>query len=493
MTPQALKASLLQRAIQGKLVEQCPEEGTAEALYTQIQTEKTALIKAGKLKKDKPLPEITADEYPFDIPPTWKWVRLGEVVLKPIKRGKSPTYAVKSGTLVFAQKCNTKAGLIDLSLAQYLDEAKLVKYPSEEFMQDGDIVINSTGNGTLGRVGIYHNFDNPQDRPVVPDSHVTVIRVGKRVENKYIYYVLKHLQPYMEKTCDGSTNQTELKAATISNLLIPLPSLAEQKRIVEKIEMLLPLVERYEAAWERLNAFNKRFPADLQKSLLQMAIQGKLVEQRPDEGSAEALYTQIQAEKAALIKAGKLKKDKPLPEITADELPFDIPPTWKWVRLGEIVMHNTGKAQNSSGSVSGVLRKFITTSNLYWNRFDFEKVKEMPFTEKELERCTVRKGDLLVCEGGDYGRAAIWNYDEEVCIQNHIHRLRPYVEMGMKYFYHLFYFYKTTGRLKGQGVAIQGLSTEAMRKIFIPLPPLAEQKRIVERLEQLLALTQQLC
>lgn len=227
-------------------------------------------------------------------------------------------------------------------------------------------------------------------------------------------------------------------------------------------------------------------PQELKSSILQLAIQGKLVEQRPEEGTGEELYQQIQAEKKRLIQESKIKKEKPLPEIAEDEVPFEIPEGWKWAYLGELFLHNTGKAQNSSGSNKGVVRKFITTSNLYWNRFDLSKVKEMPFTEQELERCIAQKGDLLVCEGGDCGRAAIWNYDEKVCIQNHVHRIRPYKEVSIEYFYYLFYLYKFTGRLKGHGVAIQGLSSEAIHKVLCPLPPLAEQKRIVAKIEELL-------
>ena len=169
MTPQELKNSILQLAIQGKLVEQRLEEGTAEELFEQIQKEKQRLIAEKKIKKEKSLPELTDDEKPFDIPESWKWCRLDDIVVKTIKRGKSPTYTAKSNTLVFAQKCNTKAGYIDLSLARCLDETKLSKYPEEEFMINNDIVLNSTGNGTLGRVGIYRNSDNPNRYPVVPD------------------------------------------------------------------------------------------------------------------------------------------------------------------------------------------------------------------------------------------------------------------------------------------------------------------------------------
>ena len=237
---------------------------------------------------------------------------------------------------------------------------------------------------------------------------------------------------------------------------------------------------------DQLVDLHARFTNEMRKSILQYAMQGKLVEQRAEEGTGEELYQQLQVEKAALIKAGKLKKEKSLPEITDDDTPFDIPDSWKWVYVADVFAHNTGKAQNASASSVGTVRKFITTSNLYWDRFDFTKVKEMPFTDQELDRCTVVKGDLLVCEGGDYGRAAVWNYDEEVCIQNHVHRLRPYAEVDIKFFYYLFYLYKNSGRLKGQGIAIQGLSTKAMHVLKFPLPPLSEQRRIVKKLDQIL-------
>ena len=161
-------------------------------------------------------------------------------------------------------------------------------------------------------------------------------------------------------------------------------------------------------------------PEQLKLSILQSAFQGKLTGECVPNETADDLYQQIQSEKQRLISEKKIKKEKPLPEISADEIPFDIPDNWRWCYVGDLFLHNTGKAQNSSGSTNGIIRKFITTSNLYWGEFDFTKVKEMPFTDTELERCTVKKGDLLVCEGGDCGRSAVWDYDEEVCIQNHV-------------------------------------------------------------------------
>ena len=234
----------------------------------------------------------------------------------------------------------------------------------------------------------------------------------------------------------------------------------------------------------------------MKKSLLQYAIQGKLVKQRPEEGTAEELFEQIQEGKHRLIKEKKIKKEKPLPEITDDEKLFDIPESWKWVRVGEIFAHNTGKAMNSSAkkvNKAGAKRKFITTSNLYWNSFDFSSVKEMFFSDDELERCTVRKGDLLMCEGGAYyGRTAIWNYDYDICFQNHIHRLRSYKPVELLFFYHLFYFYKSMNMMKAKGTAMPGLSSQTLHQMVLPLPPLSEQQRIVEKLERLLPLCEQL-
>ena len=382
MTPQELKNSILQLAIQDRLVEQRPEEGTAQELYQQIQAEKQRLIKEGKVKKEKPLPEITEDEKPFEIPESWMWCRLNDIVAKTVKRGKSPTYIAKSNTLVFAQKCNTKAGYIDLSLAQCLDETKLSKYPEEEFMLNNDIVLNSTGNGTLGRVGIYRNSDNPNGRPIVSDSHVTIIRTNIHVDSEFVFYALKYYQPYMEKLGSGSTNQTELSAGVVKALLFPLPPLAEQKRIVAKIEELLPLVDRYEAAWTRLEDFNRHFPEDMKKSILQQAIQGKLVEQRPEEGTAQELYEEICTEKQRLIKAGKIRKEKgTYSEIKDDEILFDIPSTWMWVRFGQVMINRDAERIPLSVSERNKLDKIY---DYYGASGVIDKVDRFLFDKKLL-------------------------------------------------------------------------------------------------------------
>ena len=240
----------------------------------------------------------------------------------------------------------------------------------------------------------------------------------------------------------------------------------------------------------------------LKNSILQMAVQGKLVPQDPNDEPASILLERIRAEKERLIKEKKIKREKnpsvifkgadntPYEKIgdevrsLADEVPFDIPDSWEWVRLGELFQHNTGKALNAANR-TGQLKQYITTSNLYWDRFELDNLKEMHFSESEVEKCTVIKGDLLVCEGGDIGRSAIWPFDYPMCIQNHIHRLRAYVPICTRFFYYLFDLYKHAGWIGGKGIGIQGLSSNAVHVLLFPLPPLAEQYRIVDAVDAL--------
>ena len=168
-----------------------------------------------------------------------------------------------------------------------------------------------------------------------------------------------------------------------------------------------------------------------------------------------------------------------------DEIPFELPPSWSWCRLGVLFAHNTGKALNSSDT-TGTRLTYITTSNLYWDRFELDSLKEMPFTESEIEKCTVRKGDLLVCEGGDIGRSAIWLFDDEIRIQNHIHRLRSYIELSNRFYYYVMYLWKRMERIGGQGIGLQGFSSKALHKLIVPLPPVNEQFSVVEKLDSIL-------
>lgn len=487
MTPQELKNSILQLAIQGKLTKQLLKEGNAkELLYKVSMSDKVD----GRRVKQKSITPIEDSDKHFEIPENWTWIKLGAVCV--IARGGSPRpikeyiTTEKNGVNWIKIGDTEKNGKYISSTAEKIKPSGVEK---SRMVHAGDFLL--TNSMSFGRPYIL-KIDG-----CIHDGWLVISQMNEIFDQDYLYWMLSSNYAYMQ-FCGKVSGAVvkNLNSDKVANSVFPLPPLAEQKRIVCKIEELLPYIERYEQAWCKLEKFNSRFPEDMKKSLLQYAIQGKLVEQHFEEGTAEELFEQIQEEKHRLIKEKKIKKEKPLPEITDDEKPFDIPESWKWVRVGEIFAHNTGKAMNSSAkkvNKTGAKRKFITTSNLYWNSFDFSSVKEMFFSDDELERCTVRKGDLLMCEGGAYyGRTAIWDYDYDICFQNHIHRLRSYKPVELLFFYHLFYFYKSMNMMKAKGTAMPGLSSQTLHQMVLPLPPLSEQKRIVEKLERLLPLCEQL-
>ena len=497
MTAQQLKASILQLAIQGKLVPQNSEDEPASVLLKKIKSEKDALSKAGKLKKDKHESVIVrnedgrylekkdgkttdiTDEIPFDIPGSWEWVRLLSICFSIVDCPHStPHYLVEdTGYWGIDTNCIEKSGLI--SHFRYVDKETYNQRIARLKPQKGDIVFSR--EGTIGLTCIL------PDGNICLGQRVMLFRLSSLMSLGYVKNVLSG-EDFIARLSQENrgTGAKHVNVSDITKALIPLPPLEEQARIVAKIEELLPHVEAYGKAETALSKLNAELPEQLKKSILQWAIQGRLVPQDPTDEPASELLKRIKAEKAALIKSGKLKKEKPLPPISEDEIPFDIPDSWQWVRCGDVFQHNTGKALNSTNR-SGRLLEYITTSNLYWNRFELDKLREMFFTDAEIEKCTARKGDLLVCEGGDYGRAAIWNFDRPICIQNHIHRLRSFAPVSTKFFYYLFLFYKSAGLIGGKGIGIQGLSSNALHALVFPLPPFAEQKRIVEKLETVLS------
>jgi len=489
MTAQQLKNSILQMAVQGKLVEQNPDDEPASVLLERIKAEKQELIKTGKIKKGKPLPEITEDEIPFDIPDSWEWCRLSDIAIKEIKRGKSPVYAEKGSVLVFAQKCNVKLGGINISLAKYLSDSVISKYPQEEYIQDNDIIVNSTGTGTLGRIGIYSNSDNPTNISLVPDSHVTIVRVNREF-SQYIYQILKWYQPILEKCGEGSTKQKELKADRIKELFIPIPPLAEQHRIVAKIEELLPYIEKYGKAEEQLTALNTTFPEALKKSILQEAVQGKLVPQNPDDEPASVLLERIRAEKQALIKTGKIKKEKPLPEITEDEIPFDIPDSWEWCRLGNILLKLTdGTHSTPKYTESGI--PFISVKDVSSGNLDFSNCKHI--SEKEhfelYERCNPEYGDILLTKVGTTGIPVIVDTTEQFSLFVSVALLKFNQELLYnKYLIHMINspLVQKQATENTKGVGNKNWVMRDIANTLIVIPPIEEQHRIVAKIEELM-------
>ena len=482
MTPQELKSSILQLAIQGKLVEQRPEEGTGEELYQQIQAEKKRLIQEDKIKKEKPLPEIAEDEVPFEIPESWKWVRVAQVVtLNPkndlddhLDTAFIPMPCVSDGfrnSHTFEVK---KWGEIKKGFTHFADGDIGVAKITPCFQNRKSVVFQGLPNGYGA---------GTTELSIVRVINTTILREYLLWFFKSEYFIVNGV-----KSFTGTAGQQRIHKDYLATCLFPLPPLAEQKRIVAKIEELLLYIDRYEQAWNKLEAFNKRFPGDMQKSLLQMAIQGKLVEQRPEEGTGEELYQQIQAEKKRLIAEGKIKREKPLPEITEDEIPFEIPEGWKWCRLPSVADMCLGKMLDKQKN-QGILAPYLRNVNVRWGDFELDDLLEMRFEDVLDDRFLIQKNDLVMCEGGEPGRCAVWKDETPIHFQKALHRIRFAKFLSPNYFYYVFSLYANNGIFNKlfTGTTIKHLTGQSLDRIIVPLPPIAEQKRIVERLEETLA------
>ena len=476
MTPQELKNSILQLAIQGRLVEQRPEEGTAEELYRQIQREKAALVKAGKIKKEKPLPEITEEEVPFEIPEGWKWVRLGDC----------STYA-QSKEKIASTDITDLMWSLDLEDIEKETGNIINRCSAGSRKITGDKVVFHKGQILYSKLRPYLKkiLIAPDDGICTPE--LVPFNVYGGILPEYVATVLR--APHVDFLINSVTYGVKMPRVgteTMVNLLVPLPPLAEQKRIVAKIEELLPYIDRYEKAWSRLEDFNKRFPTDMQKSILQLAIQGKLVPQRPEEGTGEALYQQIQAEKQSLIRSGKLKKEKPLPEITPDEIPFDIPESWKLIRLGDVISLLSGTDfKPEEYNDQGIGTPYITgASSLSDTGVIVNRWTETP-------RNIADHGDvLLVCKGSGYGKTVICDI-AEAHVARQIMAIKRSNWLDMQYIRYFLNANTSLIKANGQGV-IPGIDRGSVLKMVFPLPPLAEQKRIVAKLEELLPLCERL-
>lgn len=456
MDTKKLRQKILDLAIRGKLVPQDPNDEPASVLLERIKEEKERLIKEGKIKKSKKT--VSSDTYHYEnkyLPKGWTICSLDD--LATFGGGKTPSmdnrkYWNNAKHLWITSK--------DMKFAHIADS--LLKISDAALDQ-----MTIYGKGTLlivTRSGILrHTF------PIaILDTEATVNQDVKAIScvlshiHTYLYYVIKAQEQVILKDYhkDGTTVDS-IDFDKFKKLIVPLPPLSEQYRIVEEIEHWFALIDQIEQGKTDLQTTIKQ----IKGKILDLAIHGKLVPQDPNDESAIEL----------------------LKRINPDFTPCDnghYPFGWLETILGKLFNHNTGKALNSSNK-EGVMKDYLTTSNVYWNKFDFTVIKQMPFKECELDKCTVTKGDLLVCEGGDIGRSAIWNYDYDICIQNHIHRLRPKIDLCVPFYYYTLAYLKENNLIGGKGIGLLGLSSNALHKIEMPLPPLAEQQRIVQKIEAL--------
>lgn len=480
MNAQDLKNSILQLAVQGKLVEQRAEEGTARELLEQIKLEKEQLIKDKKIKKSKPLPEITEDEIPFEIPESWEWVRWGELSFS-IQYGYNAP-AIANGQYKMVRISDIQNNKVLWDTVPYCE----IKDDDVETYQlaEDDILFARTG-GTVGKSFLVKE---------VPCNAVYagyLIRTrfdAQKLVPEYLKFFMES-QLYWQQLRNGTiaTAQPNCNGQTLSKMLVPIPPLEEQHRIVTKIEEILPYIDKYDKAYTKLETFNKKFPEDMKKSILQMAMQGKLVEQRPEEGNADELYEKIVAGRAQLIKDGKIKKEKPLPEITEDEIPFEIPSSWKWVRFSEVMDVRDGTHDSPKYIESGI--PLVTSKNISGGGLDFSNVKYISRedADKINERSNVDSGDILFAMIGSIGNPVIVNKDREFCVKN-VALFKNYdkSKICIEYVYWFLYREQYTMKKVASGGVQSFISLKIFRNYLFPLPPLEEQKRIVAKIEELL-------
>lgn len=488
MTAQDLKNSILQLAVQGKLVPQDSNDEPASELMKRIRAEKERLVKEGKIKKEKALAPITEDEMPFDIPESWEWVRLSDI--SSITSGGTPSRTISAywdGNIPWV-----KIG--DIS-------GKYVSYTEEKITESG---LNSSSAkifppgtllytifATIGTVGIL-NID------AATNQAVAGVTFYGDYNTDYMYYVLVGLKDILVAKGKGMA-QMNINQSILKNTPIPIPPLAEQERIVAKIEELLPYIEEYDKAEKQLSSLNAEFPDKLRKSILQQAVMGKLTEREPADEPASELLKRIHTEKENLIKEGKIKKEKPLPPISEDEIPFEIPETWEWVRLVDIcsligdIDHNMPKPVEESNGVKFLSAKDLLDDGTINYTKNIKYISETDF-RRLSQKALPQKNDIIYSRiGAALGKARVVENDIRFLVSYSCCVIRS-IEINswyLRYYLESPYILEHTYAAR-QSIGVPDLGMSEIKNYLIALPPLTEQKRIVARVEELLKICDEL-
>ena len=493
MTPQELKNSILQLAIQGKLVEQRAEEGTAAELLEKILAAKNAKSAKKNLTRSRgargekeasalsasPREEIPDDEKPFDIPENWEWVRLGDCVSNRAGLAYSRgNLDVKGAKMIRVLR---GGNIADMGYCTKPDDVMISdEFVNAELFLRRNMLITPAVT-SLDHVGKMARIEDDYDDMVV-GGFVLLLTPYFNDDVFSRYLLCACSSKYFRDCCRMIVNKSgqafyNLSRTKMMDQVIPLPPLAEQKRIVAKIEELLPLIDRYEKAWSKLEDFNKRFPVDMQKSVLQMAIQGKLVDHRPEEGTGEELYRQIQAEKQRLVKSGKIKKENPLPEITEDEIPFDIPESWKWVRIGDVFNLQAGKNIKSEE----IHQEYSPEHKYRCYGGNGCRGYVADYNRTGHHVLIGRQGAL--CGNINYAEGDFYATEHAVVVEQFA---------GTDVYWCGYFLDAMNLNRYATATAQPGLAVAKVNQVLIPLPPLAEQKRIVAKLEEILPLCERL-
>ena len=506
MTGQQLKNSILQMAVQGKLVPQDPNDEPASVLLERIRKEKEQLIKEGKIKKEKnpsyifrgadnlPYekvgknePVCIADEVPFDIPDSWEWVTLKIIAVTEL--GKTLDKAKNQGDYKpYLCSINVYWSGIDLTTIKEarFEESELPKYK----LKKGDLLICEGGD--VGRSAIWEN-----EQEMYYQNALHRVRFYGSVNPHYFRLLMEYYKEnkILDEQSKGMTIKHLVQSA-LNAIYFPLPPIQEQQRIVDKFQSLIPMLEQYNASEIKLSNLNTGFPNLLKKSILQEAVQGKLVPQDENDEPASVLLERIRAEKEQLIKAGKIKRDKHesiifrrdnshyekldgIEHCIDDEISFEIPDNWEWTRFGQVISLLSGtdfKPEEYNDVQKGI--PYITgASSLSDDGVLLNRWTETP-------RVIANRGDvLLVCKGSGYGKTVICDI-EEAHIARQIMAIKKFTTLNMHYIRLFLQANFDKIKSKGQGV-IPGIDRSSIMNLLFPIPPLVEQQRIVEKQQEL--------
>ena len=518
MNGKQLKNSILQWAIQGKLVPQDPNDEPASVLLDKIRQEKERLIKEKKIKRDKNASIIYRgednsyyekilatgevkcidEEVPFEIPQGWEWCRLNDLYNFIDYRGATPHKLSKGIPLITAK--NVKQGYLDYTVKDFISSEEYSNRLSRGVSHKGDILFTTEaplGNVAIADLDVY----SAGQRLITLQAYIQCFTNN----DMFMFFMLSPLFQELVMSYKTGTTVAGIKASKLKEVLIPTPPISEQSRIVKKIQTLLPFIEKYSRSQTLLNIFNTEIKDKLRKSFLQEAIRGKLVPQIAEDGTAQELLEQIKAEKQELVKEGKLKRsalndsgmfrggdNKYCEKIGKsvqcidEEIPFEIPESWVWCKFQDIANSELGKTMNKA-SDKGSEVPYLCSINVYWDKVDLSNVKVAPFSIAEKEKYLLQKGDLLICEGGEVGRCAIWSNDKTMYYQNALHRVRFYGNISSKFIQNVIRSYKTMGIIdkNSKGMTIKHFTKTALNSLYIPLPPFQEQQRIVAQIEKL--------
>lgn len=514
-----LRELILTLAMQGKLVPQDPSEQPTGELLKEIAAEKQRLVKEGKIKKPKPLPPVTEEEKPYSLPQGWEWTRIGAIGNvfngNSINAGEKESKYVGVEGLPYIATKDVGYGFeaLDYNNGIYipLDEEKF------RVAHEGAVLICAEGGSAGKKCGL-------TDRDICFGNKLFANELYGRIPSRFILYV--YLSPIFRASFIAAMTGIigGVSIAKFVEIPIPLPPLEEQHRVVSKINELMARCDELEKLrtaqqgarltvhtaaikqllniakpdqHQRAQAFLaehfselytvKENVAELRKAILQLAVMGKLVPQNPVDQPASELLQEIEAEKQRLVKEGKIKKPKPLPPVTEEEKLYALPQGWEWVRFGEIVSTRLGKMLDKSKN-KGESKPYLRNTNVQWHKFFLDDLKEMKFEEKELEEFLILPGDLLICEGGEPGRCAIWNHPElEIYFQKAIHRARPFLGVAPEYLEACLTKDARTNALDKYftGATIKHFPGDKLCSYVIPLPPFQEQRRIIKEIHKL--------